>query len=126
MARLLVNPGDVVVVERPAYLAALQTFALAQASLRSIDSDANGACVEQVDEVLDASATAGQSVKLIYVVANFANPSGATLSTSSTRWKLCNWKIRMISTTSSIAGMTASTEAFALPLSSTDPPVAIR
>ncbi|HEY4039344.1 MAG TPA: PLP-dependent aminotransferase family protein [Burkholderiaceae bacterium] len=80
MARLLVNPGDVVVVERPAYLAALQTFALAQASLRSIDSDANGACVEQIDEVLDAAAAAGQPVKLIYVVANFANPSGATLS----------------------------------------------
>jgi hypothetical protein len=54
------------------------------------------------------------------------SPSGATLSTSSTRWKLCNWKIRMISTTSNMMGTTASTEAFALPLSSTEPPVAIR
>ena len=54
------------------------------------------------------------------------SPSGATLSTSSTRWKLCNWKIRMVSTSSTIAGTTASTEAFALPLSSTEPPVAIR
>ena len=80
VARLFVDPGDVVVVERPAYLAALQTFALAQASLRSIDSDASGACVEQIDSVLDAAEAAGQSVKLIYVVANFANPSGATLS----------------------------------------------
>jgi 2-aminoadipate transaminase len=80
MARLFINPGDVIVVERPAYLAALQTFALAQASIRSIDSDANGACVEQIDAVLDACAAAGQPVKLIYVVANFANPSGATLS----------------------------------------------
>ena len=53
-------------------------------------------------------------------------PSGATLSTSNTRWKLCSWKIRMVSTTSTIAGTTASTEAFALPLSSTEPPVAIR
>lgn len=80
MARLLVNPGDVVVVERPAYLAALQTFALAQASLRSIDSDAGGARVEDIDAVLDAAASEGKAVKLIYVVANFANPSGATLS----------------------------------------------
>ena len=80
MARLFVNPGDAVVVERPAYLAALQTFALAQASIRSIEADANGARVEDVDAVLDAAAAAGEKVKLIYVVANFANPSGATLS----------------------------------------------
>ena len=80
MARLFVDPGDVVVVERPAYLAALQTFALAQASVRTIDSDANGARVEDIDALLDAAAAAGQAVKLIYVVANFANPTGATLS----------------------------------------------
>jgi 2-aminoadipate transaminase len=80
MARLFVDPGDVVVVERPAYLAALQTFALAQASVRTIDSDADGARVEDVEAVLDAAAAAGRTVKLIYVVANFANPTGATLS----------------------------------------------
>jgi 2-aminoadipate transaminase len=80
MARLFVDPGDVVVVERPAYLAALQTFGLTQACVRCIDSDANGARVEQIDAVLDAAARAGETVKLIYVVANFANPSGATLS----------------------------------------------
>jgi len=80
MARLFVDPGDVVVVERPAYLAALQTFALAQASFRSIDSDAHGACAEDLEGVLDAAAQAGEVVKLLYVVANFANPSGATLS----------------------------------------------
>jgi 2-aminoadipate transaminase len=80
MARLFVDPGDVVVVERPAYLAALQTFALAQASLLSIDSDAHGARAEDLDAVLDAAERAGQAVKLVYVVANFANPSGATLS----------------------------------------------
>jgi 2-aminoadipate transaminase len=80
MARLFIDPGNVVVVERPAYLAALQTFALAQASLRSIDSDAHGARAEDLDAVLDAAERAGQTVKLVYVVANFANPSGATLS----------------------------------------------
>jgi len=80
IARLLIDPGDVIVVERPAYLAALQTFALAQASLRTIESDANGARVEDLDALLDALDAAGKRVKLIYVVANFANPSGATLS----------------------------------------------
>jgi DNA-binding transcriptional MocR family regulator len=80
MARLFIDPGDVVVVERPAYLAALQTFALSQASIRCIGSDANGACVEELDAVLDAAAQAGETVKLVYVVANFANPSGATLT----------------------------------------------
>ena len=41
------------------------------------------------------------------------SPSGATLSTSSTRWKLCSWNIRMVSTSSIITGTTASTDAFA-------------
>jgi 2-aminoadipate transaminase len=80
MARLFVDPGDVVVVERPAYLAALQSFALAQARLRTIDSDASGARVEDLDAVLDAAEAEGQSVKLVYVVANFANPTGASLT----------------------------------------------
>jgi thiamine pyrophosphokinase len=53
-------------------------------------------------------------------------PSGATLSTSNTRWKLCNWNIRMVSTITIIAGKTACTDACALALSSTDPPATIR
>jgi len=80
IARLLIDPGDVIVVERPAYLAALQTFALAQASLHTIESDASGARVEDLDALLGAIGAAGKRVKLVYVVANFANPSGATLS----------------------------------------------
>ena len=53
-------------------------------------------------------------------------PSGATLNTSNTRWKLCNWNIRMVRISTNIIGKTAATDAFALPLSSTDPPGTIR
>src|SRR4029077_8841526 len=53
-------------------------------------------------------------------------PRGATLSTSKTRWKLCNWNIRMVKTSTAIAGKTACTDAWALALSSTDPPGTIR
>lgn len=74
MARVFVDVGDTVVVERPAYLAALQTFALAEARFATIDSDADGARVDDLEDIITQV-----QPKLIYIVANFANPSGNTL-----------------------------------------------
>ncbi|HUN92236.1 MAG TPA: PLP-dependent aminotransferase family protein [Burkholderiaceae bacterium] len=80
LARTLLDPGDTVIVERPAYLAALQAFALAEAHVATIDGDSHGARVEQLEDLLPRLLEEGRRVKLIYLVANFANPSGATLS----------------------------------------------
>jgi 2-aminoadipate transaminase len=75
MARVLVDAGDTVVVERPAYLAAIQTFALAGARFETLNIDAEGACVEELEAIVTRV-----KPKLIYVVATFANPSGATMA----------------------------------------------
>jgi 2-aminoadipate transaminase len=75
LARMLVDQGDTIVVERPAYLAALQTFALGGAKFETIDIDAEGGRVEELEAII-----ARTKPKLIYVVATFANPSGATMS----------------------------------------------
>ncbi|MEI7444167.1 MAG: PLP-dependent aminotransferase family protein [Burkholderiales bacterium] len=75
VARALLDDGDPVVVERPSYLAALQAFGLARPTWRSIGVDADGARVDELD-----AACAGLRPKLVYVVPDFANPSGATLS----------------------------------------------
>lgn len=80
LARVLVDPGDTVIVERPSYLAALQTFGLAQARFETIDGDEHGARIDQLDAVVARVRAAGRTVKLVYLVANFANPSGATLA----------------------------------------------
>lgn len=73
--RSMVDPGDVFVVERPTYLAALQTLELAQARVMSVSSDANGMVVDELEEVLKK-----QRIKGVYIVPNFGNPSGVTLS----------------------------------------------
>ncbi|MEQ9944818.1 PLP-dependent aminotransferase family protein [Pectobacterium aroidearum] len=73
--RSMVDPGDVFVVERPTYLAALQTLELAQAQVMSVSSDANGMVVDELEELLKK-----QRIKGVYIVPNFGNPSGVTLS----------------------------------------------
>ncbi|MBA0218841.1 PLP-dependent aminotransferase family protein [Pectobacterium brasiliense] len=73
--RSIVDPGDVFVVERPTYLAALQTLELAQAQVMSVSSDADGMVVDELEELLTK-----QRIKGVYIVPNFGNPSGVTLS----------------------------------------------
>ncbi|WP_224243497.1 aminotransferase-like domain-containing protein [Hyalangium gracile] len=75
VAKVMLDPGDVVVVENPSYLAALQNFDGYQARIEYVGSDDEGM---RVDE-LEALATRCRP-KLIYIVPNFHNPKGTTLS----------------------------------------------
>ncbi len=74
VATLLVEPGSVVLVEEPAYLAALQAFKLAGARLVPVRCDEDGL----VPEALEAAVLKEQPV-LLYTVPTFQNPSGRTL-----------------------------------------------
>jgi 2-aminoadipate transaminase len=74
-ARVLLDPGAVVVTENPSYLAALQVFHAARAQVVAVPSDAQGVLPEALAQVL-----ATRDVRLLYLVPNFANPTGATLS----------------------------------------------
>lgn len=74
-ARILLAPGDRIILERPSYLAALQAFGLAEAQIVSAPSDANGMDVDWVERYVEQ-----HRVKAIYVVPDFGNPTGATLS----------------------------------------------
>lgn len=76
VSRAVLEPGDVVALADPVYVGALQCFRLANASLATIPSDADGLVVED----LAARCSAGLRPALVYVVANFNNPTGATLS----------------------------------------------
>jgi 2-aminoadipate transaminase len=70
----LLDPGDVVAVEEPTYLAALQCFQLAGARIVTVGSDAGG-----VDTAALAGVLATERPKLVYLVPTFANPTGRTL-----------------------------------------------
>jgi 2-aminoadipate transaminase len=74
-ARVLVNPGDRVAVEEPSYLAALQVFAGYGARFVPVAGDDEGLRVDELERI-----HAQDPVRLVYVVPNFQNPAGTTLS----------------------------------------------
>ncbi|HUB07333.1 MAG TPA: PLP-dependent aminotransferase family protein [Myxococcales bacterium] len=74
-AKILLDPGDVVVVENPSYLAALQVFNGYEVELEPVGSDDEGLAVDELEDLL-----ARRRVKLVYVVPEFQNPKGTTLS----------------------------------------------
>jgi 2-aminoadipate transaminase len=75
VGKIFIDPGDTVIVENPTYLAALQTFNSYQAKFIAIDSDHDGMRVDQVEQALKRA-----RAKFIYVVPEFHNPKGTTLS----------------------------------------------
>lgn len=76
----MVEPGDVVAVEEPTYLAALQCFQLAGARVVPVASDEHGMNPDALAEVLERDRP-----ELVYVVTNFANPTGRTLTAARRR-----------------------------------------
>ena len=72
----LLDPGDAVAVEAPTYLGALMAFARYEAEVHGIAMDADGLVVEALEERLEA----GLRPKLLYVIPEYQNPTGRTLS----------------------------------------------
>ena len=81
LARVLVDPGDVIVVEGPTYPGALATFRNAGARFLPVPCDEHGMRVDLLPELLAACRRdSGTLPKLIYSIVNFSNPSGACLA----------------------------------------------
>jgi 2-aminoadipate transaminase len=75
VAKSLLDPGDLVAVEAPSYLAALQTFSTYEAQFAVVGSDDDGMRVDELEQLFKTT-----PVKLVYVVPTFQNPRGTTLS----------------------------------------------
>lgn len=74
IGRVFINRGDYVVVESPTYLGALQAWNAYGAQYISVPSDENGMIVDELEKALRVGP------KFIYVLPNFQNPSGSTMS----------------------------------------------
>ena len=75
-AKLMVDPGDVVITENPTFLGALIAFAPTEPTYAPVRSDEQGMDTEHLAEVLAAE----PRTKLIYTVPDFQNPTGVSLS----------------------------------------------
>jgi DNA-binding transcriptional MocR family regulator len=77
IAAALLDPGAVVAVEQPTYLAALQSFSLAGARLVGVAGDDDGLDPDAFEHVCRTDPPT-----LLYLVPTFANPTGRTLTAS--------------------------------------------
>lgn len=81
LSKLFLNPGDEVIVELPGYVGGIGAFLNYQARPLGIPVDAEGLQVDRLADLLaKRRRTCGPIPKLAYVVPNFQNPTGVTLS----------------------------------------------
>ncbi|MBG0560582.1 aminotransferase-like domain-containing protein [Actinoplanes aureus] len=80
LARLFLDPGDVVLAEGPTYVGALGVFQAAQAQVRHVAMDDEGLIPAALEEAIAACARAGRQAKFLYTIPTFQNPAGVTLS----------------------------------------------
>ncbi len=76
LGKIFINPGDRILVESPTYLGALQAWNAYGAEYISVPVDKSGMNTDALEEALRTGP------KFIYVLPNFQNPSGVTLSLS--------------------------------------------
>jgi 2-aminoadipate transaminase len=80
IGRLLIDPGDVVFVELPSYIGAISAFRNLQARLIGVRQGDDGIEIDDLIKAIESVRRSGMRPKMIYVIPNFQNPSGVTLS----------------------------------------------
>ncbi|MGI5848490.1 MAG: PLP-dependent aminotransferase family protein [Christensenellales bacterium] len=73
-AKTLINPGDVVLVESPTFIGALQTFLTFEANVKGVAMDDNGMIIEDLEEKIIK-----YRPKFVYTIPTFQNPTGRTM-----------------------------------------------
>lgn len=73
--KVMCDPGDILVCEAPSFIGSLNAFKSYNVDLRGVPMEEDGIQLEGLEEVLKTG-----KVKLIYIIANFQNPTGLTTS----------------------------------------------
>lgn len=73
--RVLLEPGDAVIVENPTFLGALEIFETYEVEIIGVDCDDDGMRMDKLQAALEANTNA----KIIYTIPTFQNPAGTTL-----------------------------------------------
>jgi 2-aminoadipate transaminase len=90
VARVLLDPGDVVLVELPSYTGALTAFRNVQGRIVGVPQEADGVDLVALDATYERLRREGQRVKMLYVVPNFQNPTGLLIGLPK-RQRLLEW-----------------------------------
>jgi 2-aminoadipate transaminase len=93
LARVLLDPGDVVLMELPSYTGAISAFRNVEAALVGVRQDDDGINLDELDRTYLSLRADGRRVKFLYLVPNFQNPTGLLISTAK-RPRLLEWAER--------------------------------
>jgi 2-aminoadipate transaminase len=80
VAKVFLNPGDYVLCGLPSYLGALNAFRLYGAKMKGISLDEDGMKTDELEETIIRLKKTRKKIKFIYVIPDFQNPSGITLT----------------------------------------------
>jgi len=80
ISKVFINRGDPVIVGAPTYLGALSVWKVTGAHFEEVEVDATGLDMDSLDETISRLKHADIHPKIIYVVPNFQNPAGVTMS----------------------------------------------
>jgi len=82
ISHVLLDPGDVVLVELPTYIGGTSAFHGRRAELVGVQQDDDGLVPSSLQEVAENVRGAGRRIKFLYTIPNFQNPSGRLLKQS--------------------------------------------
>jgi len=80
VSKIFLDPKDIVVLELPTYIGGLQTFTSYRARMIGVPQDDHGMRTDLLEKLLAKLASKNKKPKFIYVVPDFQNPSGVTMS----------------------------------------------
>jgi 2-aminoadipate transaminase len=90
IARVLLDPGDVVLVELPTYTGAISAFRNVQAHMEGVPQEVDGIDLAALDEIHARLVQSGRRVRCLYLVPNFQNPTGLLIGLRKRR-QLLEW-----------------------------------
>jgi 2-aminoadipate transaminase len=93
VARVLLDPGDVALVELPTYTGAITAFRNVQGEMVGVPQEEDGIDLQALDEICERLRRNGRRVKFLYVVPNFQNPTGLLIGLDKRR-RLLEWAER--------------------------------
>ncbi len=76
VARVLLDPHDVILVELPTYTGAISAFRNVQAEMVGVRQEADGIDLDELDDTWIRLEREGRRARLLYLVPNFQNPTG--------------------------------------------------
>jgi 2-aminoadipate transaminase len=93
VARVLLDPHDVILVELPTYTGAITAFRNVQAELVGVRQDADGIDLDELDQTYNRLQGEGRRARVLYLVPNFQNPTGLLIGLPK-RARLLEWAER--------------------------------